>query len=342
MKRSASIKVPTCLASCPVSSRFESELIEASNPSTSGKRLKQLSQRKRKQERSQLRALIAANPGVDDDLLLELASDHPKEVTANPRFQLLQLDGVDWWENCNLRSLCSLALAAGQEAIPSLKAVLRSSFDDIYNNYSEMVSVKRQETWCYQRRVEIPVNELDGKPSFDVILDINLCALMEGVHDPWLELGDSAVSFSSGWICSLLTSLRGECIESLFEVFGQDYSEHLVVQDLVSESVELSSTSEEVRIDGLSVIEGKTGRKLFETHVYYECNFDGEPEPRFEPGVLHVAVSKHVGGDIEGVSRDSSDDLRDLETLWGWEPVVLSPDIPEASWEAWLSAWMMS
>ena len=296
----------------------------------------------RKQERSQLRALIAANPGADDDLLLELASDHPKEVTANPRFQLLQLDGVDWWENCNLRSLCSLALAAGQEAIPSLKPVLRSLFQDIYDSYCEMVSVKRQETWCYQRNVEISANELDCQLSFDVPLDIKLCALMEGEHDPWLELGNGAISFSSDWICSLLTSLHGECIESLFEVFGQDCSEDLVVQAVVRESVELSSSSEEVGIDGLLVIEGKTGQKLFETHVCYECNFDGEPAPRFEHGVLNVAVSEHVGGDCEGVSRGSTDDLGVLETLWGWEPVVLSPDIPEASWEAWLSAWMMS
>jgi len=322
-----------------VSSRFESDLIEASNPSTSGKRLKQLSQKKRKQERSQLRDLIAANPGADDDLLLELASDHPKEVTANPRFQLLQLEGVDWWENCNLRSLCSLALAAGQEAIPSLKAVLRSSFHDIYENYSEMVSVKRQETWCYQRNVEISANELDGQLSFDVPLSIYQRALMEGEHDPWLELGSFAISFSSDWICSLLTSLRSECIESLFEVFGQDYSQDLVVQEEVDESVELSSSSEQVRIDGQLVFEARTGRKLFEAQVYYQY---GEPEPRLEHGVLHVAVSKHVGGDIVGVSRGSTDDLGVLETLWGWEPVVLSSDIPEASWEAWLSAWMMS
>lgn len=111
--------------------------------------------------------------------------------------------------------MCSLALAAGQEAIPSLKAVLRSLFQDIYDSYCEAVSVKRQETWCYQRSVEIPANELDVQLSFDVPLNIYQCALMEGEHDPWLELGSFAISFSSDWICSLLTSLRSECIESV-------------------------------------------------------------------------------------------------------------------------------
>lgn len=114
------------------------------------------------------------------------------------------------------------------------------------------------------------------------------------------------------------------------------------MKDVVRESVELSSSSEEVRIEGQLVFEAKTGRKLFDVHVYYNIFTLDDPEPRLEHGVLNVAVSEHVGGDCEGVSRGSSDDLGVLETLWGWEPVVLSSDIPEASWEAWLSAWMMS
>jgi hypothetical protein len=319
---------------------FDAALIEARNPETTPERLRRLSQRKEPHERARLREVIATNPNVEKDLLLALAADYPKEVISNPRFQLLELSGEAWWENCDLLSLCALVLFAGPEAVPCLKPALRSLFHDIYNQYSEMVSIKRQETWCYQRSVEILSNELNGLPAFDVSLDIELCALMEGKHDPWLEVGDSAASFSSDWICSLLRSLRNECIESLFDTFGRDPCEYIVVEDELDESVELSSSSANVKIDGLSVLEAETGQEIFSTRVYYECHFDGEPKPRFECGVLHIPVSEHVGGDCLGVSRDSSDDLGDLEPLWGWEPKHLSPSIPRDSWEQWLSEWI--
>ena len=58
-----------------MSSTLESALIEAVNPSTSPKRLRELSLRKRKNERDQLRPVIAANPNVDDDLHLQLAAE---------------------------------------------------------------------------------------------------------------------------------------------------------------------------------------------------------------------------------------------------------------------------
>jgi hypothetical protein len=326
-----------------MANRIEAALIEARDPSTRSERLQQLSEWKLPEERKLLRQLIAANPNAGEDLLLELAPDHPKEVISNPHFQLLQLSGDAWWETCDLRSLCSLALASGEEAPPFLKPALKSLIQNIYYEYSEMVSVKRQEEWCYQRSVVIPANEIDDLPPFDISLDIKLSALMEGEHCPWLELSDRAASLSSDWISSLLSSLRGESIELLFDVFGQDTSEHFDgVTDVIDETVELSSSNEELIIESLSVLQKETRQELFRTHVFYECHFDKEPEPRFEDGVLHIAVSEHVSGDCLGVSRGSSDDLGQLEPLWGWEPAFLAPEIPEATWEAWLSAWMMS
>jgi len=322
---------------------LESALVEAGKPSTSPKRLRELSLRKRKNERNQLRPVIAANPNVEEDLLLELAADHPKEVIGNPRFNLLELSGESWWEDCELHSLCSLALAAGKDAPPFLKAVLRSLFQRLYDEYSEMVSVKNRETWCYQRSVEIGANSLDGdQPPFDIFLGVELCALMEGEDSPWLEIGDGADGFGRDWICSLLRSLRSECIESLFWVFGRDPGEDIAMQDAISESVELSSPNEKVRIHNLSVLNKEAGQLLFTARVYYQCSFDGEPKTSFEDGVLSIPVSNHAGGDGEGVSRGSGCDLGDLEPLWGWEPVALAPDIPEATWAEWLSAWIMS
>ena len=172
-----------------MTSTLESELTEASNPSTSSKRLRELSRRRRKRERNRLRQAIAANPNAEEDLLLELAPDHPKEVIDNPRFQLLQLSETAWREKCDLRCLCSLALAAGEDSTPSLKTALRSLFKETYDQYAEMVSVKRGETWCYERSVKILSRELDDdQPPCDISLDIKLCMLMEGVHDPWLEV----------------------------------------------------------------------------------------------------------------------------------------------------------
>jgi hypothetical protein len=327
-----------------MASTLESALTEAGDPSTSPKRLRELSLRKRKNERNQLRAVIAANPNVEQDLLLELAADHPKEVIGNPRFQLLQLSGEAWCENSNLHSLCSLALATGRDGHPSLKPGLRSLFQEVYDQYAEMVSVKRRETWCYERRVEILHSELgDNHPPCDISLDIKLCVLMEGVHDPWLEVNRdpwSEVSFDCDWICSILGSLRNECIVPLFEAFGQDPSEHVIVEDEVDEMIEITSSNPEIRIDGLSVVANKTGRVIFDVDVFYLSDEDADYS--FQDGVLRVPVFEHVGGDAEGLCRGSKDDLGDLEPLWGWKPVALAPGIPEATWEEWLSAWIMS
>ena len=326
-----------------MSSTLESALVEAGNPSTSPKRLRELSLRKRKNERNQLRAVIAANPNAEEDLLLELAADHPKEVIGNPRFQLLQLSGEAWWEDCELQPLCSLALAAGKNAPPVLKAGLRSLFQRLYDEYSEMVGVRQRETWYYQRSIELDANSLEGdRPPFDISLDVELCVLMEGEDNPWLEIGGWADSFGRDWVCSLMKSLRIGCIVSLFDVFGRDPGENIAMQDAISETAVLSSLNEKVRIDGLSVLNKETGQLILTARVYYQCGFDEEPKTFFEDGVLNIPVSKHSGGDGEGVSRGSSGDLGDLEPLWGWEPVVLAPEITESTWEEWLSAWIMS
>lgn len=328
-----------------MSNALESALIEASNPSTSPERLRALSLRKRKNERNQLRPVIAANPNAEEDLLLELAADHPKEVIGNPRFKLLELAGEVWWENCELHSLCSLALAAGEGAPPFLKLALRSLFQQIYDQYRKLVSIERKETWLYERRVEICAYEFDGeKPPFNIYLDVDLGVLMEGSSRPFLEIGDSADGFGRDWICMLVRSLHHKCIESVFDVFGQkDFLDnYIAMEDAIGESIELDSPNEEVRIDGFSVLNKETGQLLFSANVYWGGHCDDEPPTRFEDGVLSVPVSECSDCTVEGFSRGSSDDLGDLEPLWGWEPPFLAPGIHAYNWEDWLSGWMMS
>ena len=103
-------------------------LIEASDPSTRPERLRELSEWEQPEYHARLRQSIAANPNpnADDDLLRNLATDHPREVVANPRFQLLQLSGEAYWEEWDLLSLCSLTLAAGNDSPPCLKAAMKS------------------------------------------------------------------------------------------------------------------------------------------------------------------------------------------------------------------------
>ena len=326
-----------------MSSTLESALIEASNPSTRPERLRELSLRKRKNERNQLRPVIAANPSADEDLLLELATDHPKEVIGNPRFKLLQLSGEAWWENCELKSLCSLALAAGKDASPYLKASMRSRFEEIRDQYSEYISIVRRESWRYGRSVKILASESDGCVPFDIDLAIELEVILEGRNDSTcLAMHDDASCSSSDWLFSLLHSLKNEDIESLFEVFSPWGNEALdiTVEDQVEESIIIGTANAGIEIKDNSILLKATGKKLFDVNVFF-LN-DRESLPIFGDGQLQVPVFEHIGSDFAGLTRGYGDDLGDLEPLWGWEPVALAPGIPEATWEEWLSAWIMS
>lgn len=326
-----------------MASAFESALIEAGNPSTSPKRLRELSLRRRKNERNQLRPVIAANPNADEDLLLELAADHPKEVMGNPRFKLLQLSGEAWWENCELQSLCSLALAAGKDAAPCLKTAMKSGFEEIRDYYSEYVSIVRRESWRYGRNIEILASETDGHASFDIDLTVELEVTLEGRNDTaCLETHENASCFSRDWLFSLLQSLKNEDIESLFEVFAPWGSEALdiVVEDEVEQSIGISTANAEIGIKGTSVLLKATGKKLFDVHVFY-LN-DKESLPSFSDGELQVPIFEHIGSDYAGLTRGCGDDLGDLESLWGWQPAFLAPEISASTWEEWLSAWIMS
>ncbi|MEA5474279.1 hypothetical protein VB716_08600 [Synechococcus sp. CCY9201] len=105
---------------------IENALIEASNPETKPERLQQLSQRKHRHERYQLRQAIASNPNCDEELLLELAAEHPRKVVYNPRFQLLLLSDEVFWEDCRLSSLLMLLAELGAHAPRQMR---RAFFD---------------------------------------------------------------------------------------------------------------------------------------------------------------------------------------------------------------------
>jgi hypothetical protein len=319
---------------------IDAALLEASDPTTSPERLRQLSNRKRRHERDRLRRAVAANPNADDDLLCGLASDYPREVVGNPRFQLLQLSGEAWWKDWGLRSLCSLTLAAGNDAPPYLQAAMKSRFEEIHDDYSEYVSIVRRETWCFARSVEILAGDGEGRAPFDIDFKVELEVMMEGRNDSaCLEIEENAAGFSRDWVSSLLQSLKNEDIESLFEVFcPRNYELDIVVEDEVEDSVSISTANAKIDIKGYSVLLKATGQTLFDVHVFYR--HDEEALPNFSDGELQVPVYELINGESKGLSRGSKDDLGVLEPLWGWEPVFLAPEIPKSSWEKWLSTWI--
>ncbi len=95
---------------------IENALIEAINLQTDPERLQELSEWEQKDERSQIRQAIAANPNCDETVLLELAAEYPDEVMANPRFQLLLISDQRWWKEAMPLSMLRLLAALGDTA----------------------------------------------------------------------------------------------------------------------------------------------------------------------------------------------------------------------------------
>lgn len=99
---------------------IDAALIEAADSSTSAKRLRQLSDWADSNERTRIREVLAANPNIDNALLLELAADHPSQVADNPQFKLLLLGSEPWWEDSDSQALIQL-LALRQDISDSAR-----------------------------------------------------------------------------------------------------------------------------------------------------------------------------------------------------------------------------
>ncbi len=242
-----------------------------------------------------------------------------------------------------MRSLCALALAAGEDAPLFLKSAMTAQFKEIYNHYSELVSILRQESWRYARSIKILADKSEGIAPFDIDLEIDLEILMEGRNIAWLSSNEDGTTFTCDWLAWLLTALHNKSIKSLletFDPFGAGESLDIIVEEEVDEFMQLATSNKKVEIRGSSVVLKKTGETLFDVRAYYQNN--EESLPGFVEGELQVPIYEHIGnGSRGGVNRGSNDDLGVLENLWGWEPDVLHPEIHRATWENWLSAWIM-
>ncbi len=56
---------------------FDAALVEAGDPSTTPKHLRELSNWMEAEERKRLREVLAVNPNIEDSLLWELAAEYP-------------------------------------------------------------------------------------------------------------------------------------------------------------------------------------------------------------------------------------------------------------------------
>lgn len=157
---SATVKLVICAAEkqtqleSRMPSSIDAALNEAGNPETRPERLQQLSEWKRRHERSRLRKAIAANPNVDDDLLLALAADHPKEVISNPRFQLLELSGKTWWKDCEAAAVFKLLVELGENAPAEARTHLIQQIVDMLTEF-ESLEMNMEWHMSFSKRVTV-------------------------------------------------------------------------------------------------------------------------------------------------------------------------------------------
>ena len=137
-----------------MSRSIDAILNEAGSPETRPDRLRELSKSERRHLRSRLRKAIAANPNVDDDLLWALAADHPKEVISNPRFQLLELSGKSWWEDCETVAVFKLLVELRENAPAEAHTHL---IHQIANMLTESDSLEMNMEWHmnFERRITV-------------------------------------------------------------------------------------------------------------------------------------------------------------------------------------------
>jgi hypothetical protein len=103
---------------------FDAALVEAGDPSTTPKHLRELSNWMEAEERKRLREVLAVNPNIEDSLLWELAAEYPSQVGDNARFHLLRLSSEPWWEECSSSALIQLLSYVEKDALVAARSHL--------------------------------------------------------------------------------------------------------------------------------------------------------------------------------------------------------------------------
>lgn len=127
---------------------------EASDPQTPTARLKAISNRKRKSERTALLVVLAANPNIAEDLLWELAIEFPAAVVSNPLLQLIQLREPAWWTQCGTGPLLSLLSVMGVNAPEQARDFLFQTLVDELMSHGDF-SLKGEYTLSFSHDISI-------------------------------------------------------------------------------------------------------------------------------------------------------------------------------------------
>ena len=207
-------------------------LVEASDPQTPAARLKAISNRKRKSERTALREALAANPNIAEDLLWELAIEFPAAVCNNPGLQLIQLREPAWWTCCGTGALLILLSVMREKAPDQARSYLFDTFTrglmlacplELKSDYGWVAEDSITIEWTKQNDDEDDRDDHDEAPDFD---DHNDQDCEQVIQDFTLSLSCEGESYSSFWdykapstpleLCDLLEALltaKGEPID---------------------------------------------------------------------------------------------------------------------------------
>jgi hypothetical protein len=122
---------------------------EAADPKTDHKRLRAITKKL-----PALASVVAANPGCDEELLLDLASRHPGEVANNPAFQLLVTEGRQWWKNCSVPSLMNLLGFMGRLGPDAARQYLFTALRETLSNI-EKKTIKAKLLGALRSRLQL-------------------------------------------------------------------------------------------------------------------------------------------------------------------------------------------
>lgn len=149
-------------------------LKEAADPSTSLPRLRELSRLKGKDIRRRIRTLVAANPGIDEKLLWDLARDCDEQVLTSSLFRRLLLANVAWWERCGTTALVKLLARMGAETQEVARNFL---LEQVAYDLAQLDPSHRGEiTWIWEVEIDIVWNSASGASSRDKARKMEECS----------------------------------------------------------------------------------------------------------------------------------------------------------------------
>jgi len=311
-------------------------LAEASDPTTHLSRLRQLSERKRKNERTQIRAALSSNPNSDLALLSVLSAEFPSDVLNNPTLEFLQFAEPGAWQDFPLKGLLAMLLSYGNQPPSQLLLATKSKLSEALQQAETFVDVTAKEDWHFQRTVVINPADVMGLIPDPVELDVTLVDHMATSVQLELECANLIQQENCESLACLLR-LIGDAdisgiVDSPLNSGGDDFSmgkpEHR--EELVT------CSDEQIYFKKNSLYRRGKRSPLFSFWFTIHDGSDDEPVD-YQDGILSISIGdKHFSIESSGFHLDPLD-LGELGTLWGWNPPVIPSGVTASTWPEWLA-----